>query len=124
MEFPVKKLLLIFLLAASVILPRSVKAEPVTMVLLAPVALEAAKVASPYAISALRRGGLQLYEVGKDAGNMLLLPLGILQATVGAPFGFFGQGVENIVMGLAAPFQLVGDLLMVPLCFIGGAMGT
>lgn len=124
MEFPVKKLLLIFLLAASVILPRSVKAEPVTMVLLAPVALEAAKVASPYAISALRSGGLQLYEVGKDAGNMLLLPLGILQATVGAPFGFFGQGVENIVMGLAAPFQLVGDLLMVPLCFIGGAMGT
>lgn len=124
MEFPVKKFLLILLLAAGIFLPRTAKAEPVTMILLAPVALEAAKIASPYAISALRSGGLQLYEVGKDAGNILLLPLGILQITAGAPFGLFGQGVENIAMGLAAPFQLVGDLLLVPWCFIGGAMGT
>lgn len=124
MEFPVKKFLLILLVCAGALLPQTAKAEPVTMVLLAPVALEAAKTASPYAISALRSGGLQFYEVCKDAGNILLLPLGLLQITVGAPFGLFGQGTENIAVGIAAPFQLVGDLLLVPFCFIGGAAGT
>ena len=80
----------------SVFIPRA-EAEPVTMVVLAPLALEAAKQASPYVITAMRNGGMQLLEVGKDLGNILRLPLGIIQATIGAPFGLYGSGWENIL---------------------------
>ncbi|MBR7130958.1 MAG: hypothetical protein IKC82_03085 [Lentisphaeria bacterium] len=102
----------------SVFIPRA-EAEPVTMVVLAPLALEAAKQASPYVITAMRNGGMQLLEVGKDLGNILRLPLGIIQATIGAPFGLYGSGWENILRGIAAPVQLVGDVLILPLSFFG-----
>ncbi len=101
------------------IAPPKAQAEPVTMVILAPLALEAAKQVSPYAISALQSGGRQLLEVGKDLGNLLRLPLGIIQVTLGLPFGMLGDGVENITIGLFAPFQLVGDVLILPLSFFG-----
>ena len=115
-----KKLLLIILLFGNltVFVPRA-EAEPVTMVVLAPLALEAAKQASPYVITAMRNGGRQLLEVGKDAGNILRLPLGVLQTTLGLPFGLAGDGIQNIVMGTVAPLQLVGDVLILPFSFFG-----
>ena len=118
-----KNLLLILIVFCGIFSPAKVKAEPVTMVVLAPLALEAAKMASPYAISALHSGGAQLYEIGKDCANIFLLPFGLLQATLGSPFGYFGNGMENIVLGLAAPFQLAGDILILPWSFIKGASG-
>ena len=62
----------------------------------------------------------QLLEIGKDLGNILRLPLGILQATLGAPVGLLGEGVDNIVIGMFAPFQLVGDVLILPFSFFRG----
>ena len=97
-----------------------VQAEPVTMVILAPLALEGAKIASPHVITAMQNGGQQLLEIGKDLGNILRLPLGILQATLGAPVGLLGEGVDNIVIGMFAPFQLVGDVLILPFSFFRG----
>ena len=115
-----KKLLLIpFILLSSMIAPPKAQAEPVTMVILAPLALEAAKQASPYAISALQNGGRQMLEIGKDIGNLLRLPLGLIQMTLGFPLGMLGDGLENIGIGLFAPFQLVGDILILPLSFFG-----
>ena len=116
-----KRLLIILMLTASIFCGFRAKAEPVTMVVLAPLALEAAKQASPYAIRSLHAGGAQLLEIGKDFGNLLMLPLGVMQATIGAPFGFFGNGISNIITGVAAPFQLVGDVIILPWCFISGA---
>lgn len=109
------------MLAAGIFCCPKAKAEPVTMIILAPLALEAAKQASPYAISSLHAGGAQMLEIGKDFGNLLMLPIGVLQATLGAPFGYFGHGIENIMIGFAAPFQLVGDVLILPWSFIRGA---
>ena len=94
------------------------EAEPVTMVILAPIALEAAKQASPYAIAGLKSGGMQLLEVGKDLANIFRLPLGVLQISAGLPLGLAGQGWENILMGCCAPFQLVGDVLLLPVSFL------
>ena len=116
-----KKLLLIPLLMFSAVFsPLEVQAEPVTMVVLAPLALEAAKQLSPHAITALRSGGMQLLEICKDMGNLLRLPLGVIQATLGIPFGMLGNGLENITIGLCAPFQLLGDVLILPWSFFGG----
>ena len=115
-----KKLLLIpLIMISSMIAPPKAQAEPVTMVILAPLALEAAKQASPYVITAMQNGGRQMLEIGKDMGNLLMLPLGIVQATLGIPLGLLGNGLENIVIGLCAPFQLVGDVLILPLSFFG-----
>ena len=61
----------------------------------------------------------RMEEIGKDMGNLLMLPLGIVQATLGIPLGLLGNGLENIVIGLCAPFQLVGDVLILPLSFFG-----
>ena len=115
-----KNLLLIVLLASGICgITPVVRAEPVTMVILAPLALEGAKQASPHVINAMHNGGRQMLEIGKDLGNVLRLPLGILQATIGLPFGLSGEGWTNITMGLCAPFQLVGDILILPLSFFG-----
>jgi len=117
----VKKLLLITILfAVNVCFTHRVQAEPVTMVILAPLALEGAKIASPHVITAMQNGGQQLVEIGKDLGNILRLPLGILQATLGAPVGLLGEGVDNIIIGMFAPFQLVGDVLILPFSFFRG----
>ena len=115
-----KRLILILLTAAGVFctIPET-RAEPVSMVVLAPVALEAAKQASPYVITALQNGGRQLLEVGKDLGNILRLPLGVIQITLGLPFGMLGNGLDNLTVGFFAPFQLIGDILILPVSFLG-----
>ena len=118
-----KFVLILLLLTSGVVLAPRAQAEPVTMIILAPIALEAAKQASPYVISAMQSGGRQMLEIGKDLGNLLMLPLGVLQATLGAPLGMFGDGVTNIVVGICAPFQLVGDILILPLSFFGAGGG-
>ena len=115
-----KLILIIILLSGGVIYVPKAQAEPVTMVVLAPLALEAAKQLSPHAITALRSGGMQLLEICKDMGNLLRLPLGVIQATLGIPFGMLGDGLENITIGICAPFQLVGDILILPWSFFGG----
>ena len=93
------------------------KAEPVTLMILAPLALEAAKEASPAVIGGMQGSRGQLAEIGEDMGNILRLPLGILQSTAGIPLGMLGDGLENITLGLVAPLQLVGDLLILPFSF-------
>lgn len=113
-----KKLLLALIFAATAVIP--VKAEPVTMVILAPLALKVANDASPYVISGMRSSGHQLLEVVKDCGNILRLPWGAIQATAGAPLGYFNDGLSNIWRGVCAPFQLVVDIVLLPFAFFGG----
>lgn len=94
-------------------------AEPVSMIVLAPLALKAANMASPYVIKWMQNSGGRLLNMGKDVVDLLGLPLGVVQCTAGAPFGFFGQGLSNIGSGCAAPFKLVWDTLMLPLTIFG-----
>ena len=94
-------------------------AEPVSMIVLAPLALKAANMASPYVIKWMQNSGGRLLNMGKDVVDLLGLPLGVVQCTAGAPFGFFGQGLSNIGSGCAAPFKLAWDTLMLPLAIFG-----
>ncbi|MBE6399789.1 MAG: hypothetical protein E7041_06580 [Lentisphaerae bacterium] len=113
-----KKLLSAVIFAVITVIP--VKAEPVTMMVLAPVALKVANDASPHVIFGMRSSGGQLLEVAKDIGNILRLPWGAVQATAGAPFGYFNDGMSNIWTGVCAPFQLVTDIILLPFAFFGG----
>ena len=103
--------------------PAPVKAEPVSMVILAPLALKAANMASPYVIQWMKNSGGQFLNIGKDIVDILCLPLGIVQCTLGAPLGFFSNGLGNIGAGCVAPFKLVKDVLLLPLAIFGIGVG-
>ena len=111
-----KKIFLILIFCVTAAFP--VKADPATAMVLAPLALKAAREASPYVISGMRGSGDQMVAVARDLGRVMLLPWGAIQATVGMPFGYMGEGFDNIFAGVCAPFELVCDLVVLPFTFL------
>lgn len=97
--------------------------DPVTIAILAPIAIKAAQIAAPYVIRGLKSGGVHLVKMGKDVLEILYLPLGVVRCTVLAPFGQFGPGVKNIVEGGIAPFKLALDAVLLPVAFCGVDFG-
>ena len=118
-----RKNIIILLIAAGLFLPFSSSRvhamDPVTIAILAPVAIKAAEVMMPYVIQGLKNAGAQLVKMGLDVAGIFKLPLGLLQSTLGAPIGMFESGVQNIIAGFMAPFQLVWHTLMFPLAIFG-----
>lgn len=118
-----KKFKLILLAAVlfmpGVMTPKAQAFEPVTMVLLAPVALKVYEAAEPRLVRGAQVGGSKLVQIGGNFLELFLLPLGAVQTTVGAPFGYFGSGVKNIGKGALAPCKMVLNLLALPFCFFG-----
>lgn len=98
--------------------PKAKAMDPVTIALLAPVALKAAEVARPYVMRGLMNGAKGLIVCGKDLIEVFRLPLGILQSTILMPF-YFKEGVRNVVLGGVAPFKLCFHVLLLPLQFLG-----
>ena len=115
------KLILLALVLAcpGVMAPRAQAFEPVTMVLLAPVALKVYETAEPRLVRGAQVGGRKLVQIGGNMLEIMLLPLGAVQTTLGAPFGYLGTGVKNIGKGAVAPFKMVLNMLALPFCFFG-----
>ena len=117
------KKLLIPLLALAIVAPgfapRAEAMDPVTIAILAPLAIKGAKIATPYVVRGIKCGCLQLKMIGIDLFKFLALPLGLCQMTVGAPFGYFKPGVDNLWVGVQSPFKFVWDTLMLPIAFVG-----
>ena len=113
------------LLAALVFIPAvpsDVRAmDPVTIAILAPVAIKAAEVMMPYVIQGLKNAGVHLMKMGLDLAGILKLPMGVVQSTLGAPVGMFSDGVKNMIDGLLAPLQLVWHTVTFPLAIFGYA---
>lgn len=95
--------------------------DPVTIAVLAPVAIKAAEVMMPYVIQGLKNAGVHLMKMGLDLAGILKLPLGLIQATLGAPLGLFSSGLKNVLDGVLAPFQFTWHTLMFPLAIFGYA---
>lgn len=93
--------------------------DPVTIAILTPVALKCAEIAAPYVWRGLQNGGRHMLKVSENIIDFFRLPVGILQATLGAPFGLFSTGMKNIVSGTLAPFSLTLNVLLMPLAFSG-----
>jgi len=93
--------------------------DPVTIAILAPVAVKAAEVMMPYVMRGLQCGGLHMLKMGKDLLELFKIPLGILQATLGAPIGFFENGITNLMEGFVAPLKLCYHAVTLPLAFVG-----
>jgi hypothetical protein len=93
--------------------------DPVTIAILAPIALKAAQVAQPYVTKGLINFGRGLLLCGKDMLEILRLPLGFIQSTLGIPFGALPSGIRNIFLGGVAPFRLGFHVMMLPLNIFG-----
>ena len=116
---------LILILVAGLFMPfgaAKVQAmDPVTIAILAPVAIKAAEVMMPYVIQGLKNAGVHLMKMGLDIAGILKLPLGFVQATLGAPLGLFSDGLKNVIDGVLAPFQFTWHTLTLPLAIFGCA---
>ena len=99
--------------------PEAKAMDPVTIALLTPVAIAAAQKAQPYVVRGLKGGLAGFVDMGVDMIDILRLPLGLLEITLGAPFGFFKAGVRNIVLGFVAPFKLAFHAAILPIKFSG-----
>lgn len=93
--------------------------DPVTIAILAPIAIKAAQVASPYVLKGLQNLGSGFLLCGKDMIELLKLPLGFIQVTIGLPFGGLSSGIRNIFHGSIAPFRLGFHVMMLPLNMLG-----
>jgi hypothetical protein len=99
--------------------PQAKAMDPITIALLTPVAIAAAQKAQPYLVRGLQGGLKGFKDMGMDLIDVFRLPLGVLQATLGAPFGFFKDGLRNVVLGVVAPFKLAFHTVMLPVRFCG-----
>ncbi|HRU00525.1 MAG TPA: hypothetical protein P5239_02355, partial [Victivallales bacterium] len=99
--------------------PKTEAIDPVTISLLAPYAMPVAEAAAQYAIKGMLNAAPGFIEIGKDIFSIFLLPLGVIEATLGAPFGFFYSGANHLISGIEAPFLLVFDTLILPIRFFG-----
>ena len=117
-----KKSLLILLtlaLLAPCAAPEARAMDPVTIAILAPIAIKGAKVAAPYVVRGFICGCKHLGKMGIDLAKILNLPLGLCQMTLGAPFGYFKYGAQNCWLGVQSPFKLAWDALMLPIALTG-----
>jgi hypothetical protein len=118
-----KSVFLLFFIAAFFCFSKPLQAvEPATVTAAAPKALELAAIWSPHTISTLQSVGTGFLKIGESAASILLLPAGILQCTLGMPFGMFDDGASNFIKGLCAPFELVYQVVLLPVRII--SLGT
>ena len=119
----IRRLILCFLLmtviGGGIYLPEAKAIDPITMAILAPAAVAAAKIAAPYVIRGFFSGMKGFLKVGMDMFEILKLPAGLLGCTIGAPFGFFDSGVNMVVDGAVAPFKMCWHVVMLPVMFCG-----
>lgn len=92
--------------------------DPVTIAILTPVAIKAAQIMAPYVIAGLKRMGVASIKAGVHMVNILRLPLGVLEVTIGAPW-FFKRGIRDLAKGIIAPFKFAFYTIMVPAAAFG-----
>ncbi|MBR7108284.1 MAG: hypothetical protein IKC89_07715 [Lentisphaeria bacterium] len=115
-------LAVIFTAFAPMTTPSAHAIEPSALITAAPHAAQLAKLWSPQLFRALGSTGTGLYKMGAATLNIFRLPLGLLQCTAGAPFGFFSDGASNVAQGLIAPCELLLQTVLLPVRII--SLGT
>ncbi len=95
--------------------------EPVTMSLLAPMALDAAQAAAPILIKWFGNVATVFGKMGKDMIEIFLLPIGIGEFIFASPFGYsyFWQSLRFMGKGALAPFKLCFHTLLLPVAMFG-----
>lgn len=118
-----RKYLNIMLLALAIFLvvpaPSAKAIDPITLAILAPIALKAAEAARPYVIRAGLNLGKGLLKIGKDSIGLLYLPYGLGKILFTSPWGGFRSGVVYTLRGLIAPCKMLLHVLLLPVYMVG-----
>ena len=116
-----RQIKILFLVLALLLIPmHQAKAiDPVTIAILAPIALQLANAARPYVIRGLINLGKGVIRVGKDVVELIFLPYGLLKMTLGAPFGGFRSGLVYTIRGGIAIGKIIFHVLILPLTVFG-----
>lgn len=118
-----QKLIMLTILAGLIMVflpaPKARAMDPVTIALLTPVALEVAERAQPYIIKGMQGGVKGFMQMGGALLEIFLLPWGVIQSTLGLPFGGLGPGIKNIGIGMIAPLKLALYTAVLPIYFLG-----
>lgn len=116
-----RQIKILFLVLALLLIPmHQAKAiDPVTIAILAPIALQLANAARPYVIRGLVNLGKGVIRVGKDVVELIFLPYGLLKMTLGAPFGGFRSGLVYTIRGGIAIGKIIFHVLILPLSVFG-----
>ena len=93
--------------------------DPVTIVILAPIALKAAAIAKPYVLRGLTNLGKHTLKMGSALLEFMRMPVGIVQMTLGAPFGGLAPGLKNIVKGGLGMGKFIVRAVMLPTAIFG-----
>jgi hypothetical protein len=101
--------------------PEAAAMEPVTIAMMAaPIVIPIVKAMIPYFV----KGGVNFFtamvDVFVDMSGFFLLPFGMLESTVGAPFGLFKNGLYNMGQGCLAPFKMGWSMIRVPVRIFTG----
>ena len=115
----VKILLLVLAVTIAFPAPKAEAIDPVTIAILAPIALKVADKAKPYIIRGLLNAGRCLIKMGRDVFEIFYLPYGMLKMTLGAPFGGFRSGFIYTIKGTMAPGKLIVHTLLLPVMMFG-----
>ncbi len=100
--------------------PEAKAMDPVTIAILAPIAIQVAKTMMPYVIRGMINMGKMGLKAGKQLVSILRLPLGIIQVLFLFPWGRnFSSGLRNIGHGAVAPFMFAFYCALLPISAFG-----
>ena len=116
-----REIKILFLALALLLLPmqQARAIDPITIAILAPIALQLAQAAKPYVIRGLMNLGRGMLRVGKDMIELVFLPYGLLKMIFGGPFGGFRSGLVYTLRGGIAVGKVVLHILILPLVTFG-----
>ena len=100
--------------------PEAKAMDPVTIAILAPIAIQVAKTMRPYIVRGMINLGRMGLKAGKELISILRLPLGIIQVLFLFPWGRnFSSGIRNIGHGFFAPFMFAFYCMLLPISAFG-----
>ena len=112
---------ILFLIAVlSLAVPQQSHAiDPVTIAILAPIALQAAQAARPYVVRGMINFGKGMLKVGKAMLGIFYLPYGLFKIIFLSPWGQFRSGVIYTIRGSFALGKVVVNILLLPVYMCG-----
>lgn len=117
------RLLRVFFLAAVLSLavppPQARAIDPVTIAILAPIALQAAQAARPYVIRGMINLGKGMLKVGKATLDIFYIPYGLFKIIFLSPWGEFRSGVVYLIRGGIGIGKIVVHTLLLPAYMFG-----
>ena len=112
-----KMLIIISLLFVlfSVPAPEAKAMEPISIAMMAaPIIIPIIKAMMPYVVKGAVNFFGAMVDVFVDMAGFAMLPFGMFEATLGAPFGLFPYGVKHMGSGALAPFKMMWSMCRVP----------